>query len=229
MIKEERLKKLVKIESVKWYQCIDLGDRIITPGHKWDQIPNPTQKVLKRIHLPNDLKGKTVLDLGCSDGVFSFECEKRGASRVVAVDWSKIYAPYVGKINTFPKTFQIAREILNSNVELIDMDMLDINPEKFGKFDIVLGIAILYHLKSPYTALELIKKLTKEFAIIETHFIDDSEPIMKFMPPSFEEGHPTRHFSIPALEFMMKEVGFKSTIVDVTKSGNAGRIVVKGE
>ena len=227
MTKEEKLKK---IESVKWYHCINLGDGITTPGHKHKQIPNPTQSVLKRIHLPDDLTGKTVLDIGCSDGFFAFECEKRGAKKVVAIDWSKIYEPYKDRINTFPKTFQIAKEILNSNVELIDMDMFDINPEKLGKFDIVLGIAILYHLKSPYTALELIRQLTKEFTIIETHYIIDNEPIMKFLSPTFKEGHSVRYFSIPALEFMMKEIGFKVAIIDITKSGDtSGRVAVKGE
>ena len=55
--------------------------------------------------IPEDLSGKTVLDIGTADGFYSFLAEHRGAKRVLALDYMK-----------FPG-FDIAKKILNSNVE----------------------------------------------------------------------------------------------------------------
>ena len=42
---------------------------------------------LARLDLPLSLAGESVLDIGAWDGFFSFEAERRGASRVVAADY----------------------------------------------------------------------------------------------------------------------------------------------
>ena len=70
-----------EVEKIEWWHKIDLGNGIITPGKV-----NTFEK-LKRIGLPDDLTGKSVLDIGAWDGFYSFEAERRGASRVVAIDW----------------------------------------------------------------------------------------------------------------------------------------------
>jgi len=69
-----------EVASIKWYHNIDLGHGIVTPG-----IDN-TPKKLGRLHFPERLDGKTVLDIGAWDGFFSFEAERRGAARVLATD-----------------------------------------------------------------------------------------------------------------------------------------------
>ena len=74
-----------KVEEIKWFHSIDLGNGIITPG----QVK--TFQKVKTIGIPENLEGKTVLDIGAWDGYFSFEAEKRGAKRVLATDsfiWS---------------------------------------------------------------------------------------------------------------------------------------------
>ena len=75
-------------ESVEyWWHSIDLGQGIVTKGFK---TPETLQHELESLRLP-DLRNKTVLDIGAWDGFFSFEAERRGAKRIVAVDhyvWS---------------------------------------------------------------------------------------------------------------------------------------------
>ena len=69
-----------EIAGIAWYHSIDLGHGIVTPGL------DDTRHRLPAVGLPNDLTGVTVLDIGAWDGFFSFEAERRGASRVLAVD-----------------------------------------------------------------------------------------------------------------------------------------------
>ena len=61
------------VRSRTWFHTIDLGDGIITPGQK------DTPAELVHLHLPADLSGQTVLDIGAYDGFYSFEAERRGA------------------------------------------------------------------------------------------------------------------------------------------------------
>ena len=70
-----------------WWHSIDLGHGIVTPGHKHIEY---LRRELEALRLPS-LEGQSVLDVGAWDGFYSFEAERRGAERVVAVDhyaWS---------------------------------------------------------------------------------------------------------------------------------------------
>ena len=73
-----------------WFHTIDLGGGLVTDGR--DESP----RKLGWIGLPSDLRGRSVLDVGAWDGFFSFECERRGADRVVALDGPASNAPLSG-------------------------------------------------------------------------------------------------------------------------------------
>jgi tRNA (mo5U34)-methyltransferase len=70
-----------RVAAHRWYHSIDLGGGIVTRGI------DDTPLRLARLALPASLEGLTVLDIGAWDGFFSFECERRGAARVVATDY----------------------------------------------------------------------------------------------------------------------------------------------
>lgn len=112
--------------------------------------------------LPEDLRGKRVLDIGAWDGWFSFECERRGA-QVVAVDCVAL------------NTFLEARELLRSNVEYLTLDVAELSAAKLGRFDIVLFFGVLYHLRHPLLGLEKVVELCDDLALIES-FVIPSEP-----------------------------------------------------
>ena len=119
---------------------------------------------LARLDLPSSLAGRTVLDIGAWDGFFSFEAERRGAARVVAADyyaWHGIgWGTHQGKAG-----FTLARECLGSRVEDLDIDVMDLSPERVGTFDVVLFLGVLYHLRHPLLALERIASVTRELLI----------------------------------------------------------------
>jgi len=94
-----------KLLGGSWWHSIDLGDGTITPGvHSIEEL----RENYGRFGLPDDLTGKRLLDVGCWDGFYSFESERRGAS-VVAVDCWR------------PENFFLARKALASSVEFREL------------------------------------------------------------------------------------------------------------
>jgi tRNA (mo5U34)-methyltransferase len=157
-----------KLLSTGWWHSIDLGGGVVTPGARTlDEL----QRVYASFRLPEDLSGKRVLDIGCWDGFFSFEAERRGAQVVAADCWPQ-------------KGFFEARRMLNSRVEFHELSVYDITRERLGEFDIVLMLGVLYHLQHPLLALQRVCAVTREIAIIESHVIDGvlnvASPVMQF-------------------------------------------------
>lgn len=147
-----------EIANITWYHTIPLGNGIVTPGI--DDTPGR----LRKIGLPDDLSGKTVLDVGAWDGFFSFEAERRGSARVLATDsycWS-------GEGWGTKAGFDMARRALGSNVEDKEIDVLDLSPDTVGVFDVVLLLGVLYHMKHPLLALERVFSVTGDRLIMST-------------------------------------------------------------
>ena len=151
-----------RVSQVRWFHTIDLGQEVVTPGR--DRTP---QK-LQRVRLPSDLSGQSVLDIGAWDGFFSFECERRGAARVMAIDdytWPG-GAPGGGS----KAGFELAREALGSRVEDSDVAFADLSPDALGgQFDVVLFLGVLYHMEHPWAALEKAASVCTRLLIVETH------------------------------------------------------------
>jgi tRNA (mo5U34)-methyltransferase len=199
------------VNSVKyWWHSIDFGGGIISPGQQGGLGCNHTFKMIEQIELPKDLTGKTILDCGCADGFFSFECERRGAKKVVALD-----VPHAN----CEKGFRVAHKIFNSNVEYLQEDYF-----KLGdiKFDIVLYLGIQYHLRYQIKALEILKNLFKELAIIETYYYSDNEKsYINYYPPQNKYDHCTWQPTEKCLEEWFKLIGFNYS----KKFGQDTRIV----
>jgi tRNA (mo5U34)-methyltransferase len=147
------------IDSVPvWHQRIELAPGIFTPATQH------SQNVLTAIKLPNDLSGLRVLDLGARDGFFSFECEKRGAAEVIAVDYTPVELT----------GFEVASKILDSKVKWITANVYRINELNLGKFDLILFLGVIYHLRNPYLAIDRIYDALNidGKVIVESHVID---------------------------------------------------------
>jgi tRNA (mo5U34)-methyltransferase len=115
--------------------------------------------------LAEDFAGQTVLDLGARDGFFSFEVERRGASRVVALDY----------VSSDLTGFDLCKTLLESQVEWITANVYQINQLERESFDAVLFLGLIYHLRHPILALDRIHDVLKVGGrlYLETHIIDD--------------------------------------------------------
>jgi len=198
----DELKK--HVNSIKWFHRIDLGNGIITPGR------SKSHEKLQTLKMDKNLSGKTVLDIGAWDGFFSFEAERRGASRILATDY---YVWNNDKHWGSKKGFELARNALNSKVEDKDIDVFDLSPETVGSFDLVLFLGVLYHLRYPLLALEKVASVTKNQLILETQvdMLNIKRPVLAFYPNN-ELAHDSGSWwapNISATEYMLKDVGFK--------------------
>jgi tRNA (mo5U34)-methyltransferase len=183
------------LESIEvWHHSLDLGHGIVSPGNK---SPELLKAELAGLRLP-DLRGKSVLDIGAWDGFYSFEAERRGAARVVALDhfvWSIDWegmkhgiARLVAEGKPKPpfeevpegwdpvglpgkRGFDLAHRVRESRVETVVGDFMDMDLTPLGTFDVTLYLGVLYHMKHPLLALERLSRVTGEVAVIETHAI----------------------------------------------------------
>ena len=148
-------------EHGRWFHEIELAPGIVTPGEDANRLKLP---VLDELGLPQDARGLRVLDVGCSDGYFSFEMERRGAE-VLAVD-------VVAETAT---GFALAREILASRVSYRTDNVYNLSPEGYGRFDLVLFLGVLYHLRKPLAALDAIRSVVAPGGrlFVATLLIDD--------------------------------------------------------
>ena len=141
---EEEIKTAVGRHS-NWFHKIQLPHGIVTPG----TADSKTKMLgLYEVGLPRDLKGMRVLDIGCMDGYFAFEMERRGAD-VVAIDRRS----FTGS------KFETASLCLNSHVKYLEQNVYQMNPKEIGHFDVVLFLGVLYHLRHPLLALEEIRSV----------------------------------------------------------------------
>jgi tRNA (mo5U34)-methyltransferase len=127
-----------------WHQRFELVPGVETPGS------HPIDVLFDLGGVPRDLQGKSVLDIGTSNGGAAFLMERRGASRVVAVD---IYPPdWFG--------FGELRKFLGSNVEYVHGTVYDLPRRLSGMtFDLLLFWGVLYHLRHPLLALDVVRTL----------------------------------------------------------------------
>jgi tRNA (mo5U34)-methyltransferase len=148
------------IESRTWWHSIELDGGVVTPG----KVPlYYLKRVLGHLKFPESFAGLSVLDIGAWDGFFSFEAERRGAARVVAYD---LHPPdHYG--------FETAKRLLGSKVEYVQGSVYDVSPEVLGTFDVVFFLGVLYHLRYPLLALDRIWEMTRGYALIETHHLDN--------------------------------------------------------
>jgi tRNA (mo5U34)-methyltransferase len=194
-----------RVNALRWYHTIDLGQGVVTQG-----ADNSSER-LARIRLPEDLSGRSVLDVGAWDGFFSFEAERRRASRVVACD----YYAWHGKgwdTGEGKAAFHLARTVLDSRVEDVDLDVMQLSPERLGSFDVVLLLGVLYHLPNPLLALERVASVATDLLVLETvvDMVGVRRPAAAFYPDRELNDDPTNWWgpNHAAVVGMLNAVGF---------------------
>jgi tRNA (mo5U34)-methyltransferase len=179
-----------KINALPWFHQIDFGDGLLSPGAKKIDL----LRAEAEIYFDEPLQRLTFLDIGCWDGFNSFEASRRGAQRMLATDHF---------VRTDPKnigsreSFELGRKYLAPNVEVLDIDIPELTPERIGTFDIVLFCGVFYHLRNPFLALEQIARLVKRTLIVETHLdaLDINRPAMILYPANELANDPTMALS----------------------------------
>jgi len=110
--------------------------------------------------IPHDLTGKSVLDIGCNAGFYSFEMKRRGAKYVLGIDHDARYL----------RQAEYARERLGLDVEFRQLEVYDVSllEKEFGTFDLVFFMGVFYHLRHPLYALEKVARLVRSVLVFQT-------------------------------------------------------------
>lgn len=157
-------------------------------------------KKLEKLGIPSNLKGKSVIDLGCNEGFFSFECEKRGA-KVMGVERDKTW-------------YDLAlerKEEFSSFVNFVNKDW-NVLPTLNYKFDLVLFLAAFHYVKN--NQLEILTNVCnalndRGILILEIGLLDKNEG--SFLIDNVKRPHGdicqfTNEFTIKKL---LKDAGFQ--------------------
>lgn len=194
---KELQEKISKVH--RWFHVVPLGTKIKTPGIYDMSIDSWISGLL-----PSDLSGKNILDIGAYDGRWTFECEKRNAKKITAIDvWQ--YTEDQGRL-----PFDVCKEILGSTSTLVEMSVYDI--EKLNeKFDLVLYLGVYYHLLDPMHALKKIYDVCKDLVIMEGAVLETDRSLCYALKPREISGDPTNFylFSPTFLERCALSLGFK--------------------
>ncbi len=139
----EEIRRRVQ-ELGKWFQNMDLKGVMTAPDHflgdypavKWNRFADS---------IPADLRDKSVLDIGCNAGFYSIEMKRRGAARVVGIDYDEDYLAQA----------RFAASVYGVEIDFKLMSIYDVAQLK-ERFNIVLFMGVLYHLRHPLLALDLL-------------------------------------------------------------------------
>lgn len=160
----------------QWFHNMDLGGVKTAPEHFLGDYPQVKWRRFAHA-VPADLRGRTVLDVGCNAGFYSIEMKRRGAARVVGIDSDERYLAQA----------RLASEVSGHAIELRQMDVYDV--AKLGeRFDVVIFMGVLYHLRHPLLALDLLHEHAVGDLLIFQSMLRGSDEIADVAPDHpFEE------------------------------------------
>jgi tRNA (mo5U34)-methyltransferase len=181
-----------RIEALApWFHNMELAGIPTAPDHFLGDYPASKFERFAP-HLPKNLAGKSVLDIGCNAGFYSIEMKRRGASRVLGIDSDERYLEQA----------RLASEVLGfDDLEFAKLDVYDVGA--IGEtFDLVIFMGVLYHLRHPLLALDLIREhVAKDMLLFQSmqrgsKFVLELEDDYEFSEQDifFESSFPKLHF-----------------------------------
>ena len=173
-----------------WFHNLHLGGMETAPHHFLGDYPEVKFKSF-RDALPLDMIGMSILDIGCNAGFYSLEMKRRGAERVLGIDTDEQYLQQA----------RFAAEVTGLDVAFERMAVWDVGSLK-ERFDLVIFMGVLYHLRHPLLALDLIHEhVAKDMLLFQSmqrgsrDIVEVDEDYPFNAPAPFDEpGYPKLHF-----------------------------------
>ncbi|MGE5401990.1 MAG: TIGR04290 family methyltransferase [Ignavibacteriales bacterium] len=141
-----------------WFHNLHLPDGTQTaPDHPLGDFPSFKWKKIST-HLPRNLKGWKILDIGCNAGFYSFELAKRGAL-VTGIDLDN---HYLRQARWAAKIFGLSGRIRFRNMQIYDL------ARSSTPYDLVLFMGVFYHLRYPLLALDIVSQRFTRMLVFQT-------------------------------------------------------------
>lgn len=191
-----------EVDKYKWWHTIDLGNGVVTKGVCGADHCSE-EAVTNRFGIPDDLTGKSVLDIGAANGYFSLEAISRGASSVISIEPNQGGWLDVAGQELLMKHWQENR-VSGCMWAWIHNALGEHTPE----CDISFYFGVLYHVENPIQELRYLRSVTREYALIETAIHQGEGWLFR---PGWEGDNSNYWYcSISSLEVALKFVGFTS-------------------
>jgi SAM-dependent methyltransferase len=251
-----KIELLVEVDKLKpWYHKIlltaDDGEYVLTPGEPFNEIWDNIEDVIDGVNYEH----KSVLDLACFDGKWSFYAETKGASIVVATDCNwKAYANFMlcrkARNSKVLPLFNVpAHEIVNRlDSYLVGRDVgwkphdgkEPIRTSEETRFDIVQHLGLLYHLRDPMQSLLQARSclVNGGLLILETAHLNSDQPIMQYNPSGeqwkvYDDATTWWAPSIPCLIEMLRDSMFivkpETVSTLIREKDSIGRVALVAE
>lgn len=177
-----------------WFHNLDLAGVRTAPDHFLGDYP--AVKWRRFAHtVPADLTGRSVLDVGCNAGFYAMEMKRRGAARVVGVDSDDFYLAQA----------RFAAEASGLEIEFRNLSVYDVGRLE-ERFDLVVFMGVLYHLRHPLLALDLLREhVVGDLLLFQS--MQRGSTRVEPVPPDhpFEETGHFRRPGFPKLYFVEEE------------------------
>jgi tRNA (mo5U34)-methyltransferase len=148
-----------RIDAITWYHQFDFGNGLVAKSSMDDKRRRELSAFIRSWLDGIDFAGKTVLDIGCWDGYWSFYAEQRGAARVLATDDAE--QNWAGDSG-----LRLAKELYGSTIDInTKLSVYDLTKLQ-ARFDIILCLGVYYHLIDPFYAFAQIRHCCHEHSIV---------------------------------------------------------------
>jgi tRNA (mo5U34)-methyltransferase len=154
-------------ELAPWFHNLHLPDgRQTAPGHPLGDFPQFKWRQIAG-EIPKDLSGATALDFGCNAGYYSFQLAARGA-RVLGIDADE---HYLRQARWAAPMLDPARRVTFAAMQVYDLAWTA------ERYDLVLFMGVLYHLRHPQLALDLVARLVRGRLVFQTLTMPGAAPV----------------------------------------------------
>jgi 2-polyprenyl-3-methyl-5-hydroxy-6-metoxy-1,4-benzoquinol methylase len=159
------------------------------------------------------LAGKRVLDLGCNAGFWSFLAAENECEYVLGIDGRQMHIDQANFV------FE-ANEIENNRYGFIKGNVLEIDFKKYGTFDIVLFLGLLYHINKPVCLMEKITEINSDILIIDTRVSKAKGSFLEILHESIDD---PRH----AVDYQLVFRPTKKAVFDIVRQFGYNAIMLK--
>ena len=179
-----------------WFHNLHLPDgRQTAPDHPLGDFPAIKWAEIGPA-LPEDLSGARALDIGCNAGFYSFELARRGA-HVVGID---IDEHYLRQARWAADEFGLADRVEWRQMGVYDLARMD------ETFDVILFLGVLYHLRHPLLALDLVAERAAGSVVVQTLTAPGEEELLTPRDLPIEERSVLREPGWPTMAFIEHEL-----------------------
>jgi len=149
------IEELIKNTKFTGYQQITLPSGQVIPGT--DRFP------IADLIFPTNFEHKTILDVGCYYGYFLHEAVRRGANRAVGFEAD-------------PERYRISSalaQLWDGKIKIVQGLLEEI--EYNEKFDYVIFLNVLHHVKDPIQVMQKLAKLCRGTLVVEFRQLNDPQ------------------------------------------------------